>query len=63
MKINKRINILSLINFIFYFESHLDFLAKLLKIFLYNLYIIHKSTIIISILLNIIYALLDVFEN
>ena len=64
MKTNKRIDILSLINLIsLFFESHLDFLAKLLEISLNNLYIVYKSATIISISLNAIYAIFSVFDE
>ena len=61
MEAGKRIGILSLINLMPYFGPYLDFLAELLGVSLYNLYTVHGSTAIISVLLNTTYILLGVF--
>lgn len=59
---DKRTGILSLINLMpLYFEPHLDFLAKLLKVSLHDLHTIHGSAAGMSILLSAAHALCSVF--
>ena len=61
MEVDKRIDILSLINLIPYFGLYLDFLVELLGVSLYNLYTVYRSAAIILVLLSTIYVLLGIF--
>ena len=61
MEAGKRTCILSLINLMpLFFGPHLDFLAKLMGVSLYNLHTIHGSAAIISVLLSAAHAILSV---
>lgn len=64
MKVDNYIGILSLINLIpLFFGPYFDFLAKFIRVSLYNLQTVYKSIAFILVSLSVIYIIFSVLKD